>query len=455
VGKKKEGPLGKQSAAILLGDANYYGTLAAVRSLGRAGVNVVTADPSMICCSRYSRYSSQHLRCPAFEETNAWAEWLVQKGRIGPRRAIYATGDAVSFALARYRDELSADFELYQPGLNTIMSILDKGLLMQNARAIGIETPPTWFPENSAEAAKIAKDMGEEVLIKPRSQLAQRTKGKGTVVESRGDRVPLLFDEYVEDQSTDSEFAKHCSTMTPLIQRYYPQAVDNVYSLSGFREGIGGGMIMRAARKILQRPRGVGIGLCFGPALVDPLLAEQAKRLCERIGYYGAFELEFVLAEGKAMLIDFNGRFYNQIGFDIARGIDSPALVYAAATGNQAEVARLMANGNAGHEDIAGFCNCFVLATMVRMQRILRTMSSKDTALWLSWSRGSHGTVIDAVKDPQDSHPAFVDVAQYLFRSLRHPRAFVRQYGLERAQAFVGDRGSGVMLSASKAVKSA
>src|SRR5215475_655591 len=120
-----------EAPAILLGNANYYGTLAAIRSLGRAGVKVVTVDPSMISHGRYSRYSSQHLRCPVFEESSAWAEWLLRKARIGPRRAIYATSDAVSFALAHYRDELSSDFDLYQPGLGTVMKILDKGLLMQ------------------------------------------------------------------------------------------------------------------------------------------------------------------------------------------------------------------------------------------------------------------------------------------------------------------------------------
>ena len=418
------------SATILLGNASYYGTLAAVRSLGRAGVKVVTVDPSLICHSRYSRYSSRHLTCPAFEESSAWAEWLLRKTCIGPRRAIYATSDAVSFALARYRNELSADFELYQPGLDTVMSILDKRLLMQHAQAVGIETPTTWFPQSSAEAAKIAKDAGGTVLIKPRSQLAQRTQAKGYVVESRGLRVQSIFDSYLKDQSTKSEFAKQYPvTMTPLIQKYYPQAVENVYSLSGFREKIGGGIIMRAARKILQQPRRVGVGLCFEPALVDPLLADLTKRLCERIGYYGVFELEFIFAEEKAMLIDFNGRFYHQIAFDIARGMELPALAYAAATGNQAEVTQLMARGNSGkHDDVAGFCNRFGLATMVKMQRILRTMSRKDAARWLDWSRGSHGTMIDAVKDPHDALPAFVDAAQYLLHALRHPRDFVRQY---------------------------
>jgi D-aspartate ligase len=426
-----------QAPAILLGDANYYGTLAAIRSLGRAGVNVVTVDPSKICHGRFSRYSSQHLTCPPFEESGAWAEWLLRNGRVGSRRTIYATSDAVSFALARFRNELNADFELYQPSLETIMSILDKGLLMQNAQAIGIETPPTWFPQNSSEAEQTARHVGEKVLIKPRSQLAQRTKTKGTVVESSGRRLRTVFDSYLKDQSITSEFAKQSTeSLAPLVQQYYPNSADNVYSLSGFREKDGGRMIMRAARKIVQRPRSIGIGLCFEPAPVDPLLAQQAKRLCERIGYYGVFELEFIFAEGKAMLIDFNGRFYNQMAFDMARGMELPALAYAAAIRDQTEVSRLMAHGDSERPDeVGGFCNSFVLTTTIKTQLILRTMSRKEAVHWLSWSKGKHGTIVDAVKDDSDALPAVVHVVQFLLKALRHPRAFVRQYGLERVQA--------------------
>jgi hypothetical protein len=72
---------------------------------------------------------------------------------------------------------------------------------------------------------------------------------------------------------------------------------------------------------------------------------------------------------------------------------------------------------------------------MIKMQRVFRTIPRKDAVRWLDWSKGSQGTIIDAIKDPHDELPAFVDVAQYLLHSLRHPRAFIRQHGLERVGA--------------------
>ncbi len=109
--------------------------------------------------------------------------------------------------------------------------------------------------------------------------------------------------------------------------------------------------------------------------------------------------------------------------------MELPALAYAAATGNQAEVISLMARGNSEeNDDVVGFCNRFGLATTVKIQRALRTMSRQDAARWLDWAKGSNSAMIDAVKDPHDAVPAFVDAAQYLLHALRHPRDFVRQY---------------------------
>ena len=417
---------------MLLGNPNYFGTLAAVRSLGRAGVKVVTIAPSRVSRAGSSRHVAEHLRCPPVEDTCAWVEWLSQIGRTGPRRVIYATSDAVSFALARYREEIGANFALYQPDLDTIMRIFDKGQLIENARATGIDTPDTWFPKSAEEAAKIAREEGGKFLIKPRSQLAQRTKLKGTIAEAHGSQLSFLFDSYVGDIAFESEFArKNPESLLPLLQRYYPAANNSVYSLSGFREQTTGELIIRGAKKVLQHPPQIGAGLCFEDAPVHPVLADQTARLCKHIGYYGAFELEFIIFDDKAMLIDFNGRFYHQLAFDIARGMDLPVLVYAAALGDQVWVDNLMARSKTEeYERVAGFCDRFRLSTRINMQRMLGRMRGQEAQQWRAWSRGSKGKIIDAVADPDDSMPMFVDIAQQFLDVARHPRAFVRQFGL-------------------------
>lgn len=418
---------------MVLCNASYYGTLAAVRSLGRIGVPVVTVDPAILAVGRYSRYSSVHRNCPPFELTDKWAEWLLGLGRAGPRRAVYATSDAVSFALSHYRDELRPLFHLYQPDVATIVGILDKGRLLEHASSVGIDTPDSWLPASAADAARMACEAGGTLVMKPRSQVAMRSYTKGAVVET-GIQARAEYDRLMRLGMHDSTFARqHPEAMLPLLQRYHPEAMEGVYSLSGFRDISGAHFVIRGARKVLQFPRRLGIGLCFEETDVDPVLADRAERLCERIGYYGAFELEFILCGGRALLIDFNGRFYNQLAFDIARGLDQARLVYAGAIGDEEQIARLISAVPArGEIEGMAFCNRFGLSVTIAAQRIFGTMSPEEAKRWRTWRCSFGDRIVDAVGDVVDPLPALVDVAHQLVRSARHPRAFFRQTALAK-----------------------
>ena len=422
---------------MVLCDASYYGTLAAVRSLGRAGVPVVTVDPSFLAPGRYSRFSSLHLRSPPFESAG-WSDWLFEMGRKGPRRAIYATSDAVSFALADRRDELSSVFDLYQPGLDTIMCILDKGLLIKHASAVGIRTPETWLPQSGGEAEKIVRDVGGVIVAKPRSQLAVRTAVKGALIDAGAGNGRAVYDNLLRQTAHDHPFAQRFPEATmPLLQRYHSEAVDKIYSLSGFRDISGTRVIMRAAHKVLQRPRRLGVGLCFEEADVIPDLAERTVLLCERIGYYGAFELEFIVSGGESLLIDFNGRFYNQLAFDIARGMDLPRLVYAGSIRNENELAPLIAavqRRDKGHRLV--FCDRFGLSLTVATHRAFGKMTSEEAAAWRQWRTDCGGNIVDAVRDTDDPVPALIDAAQQVMRSIRHPRAYLRHMASKNTSVF-------------------
>ena len=411
---------------MVLCDASYYGTLAAVRSLGRAGVPVVTLDSRTLSVGRYSRHSHTHLKSPQFDSPD-WPDWLLSFGRSGPRRAIYATSDVVSFALADRRDELSSVFDLYQPDLETMMSILDKGLLYTHAQAVGMDTPETWLPQSATEAKKVVREVGGPLVVKPRSQLSVRTGTKGLMIDASGGQD--VYDKLLRQAHRDNHFIRRFpEAALPMLQRYHPEATDQIYSLSGFRDISGKYVAMRAALKILQRPRRIGIGLCFEESEVIPALAEQTLRLCERIGYFGAFELEFILSRGRMMLIDFNGRIYNQVAFDIARGMDLPMLVYAGATGRSDELVRLIQDEP--RENRAKpliFCNSFGLSLTVAAKRALQTMSREEANRWRGWRRSAEHSVVDTVRDDDDPVPALIDGVEQIWRSIRHAPRFFKE----------------------------
>ena len=63
----------------------------------------------------------------------------------------------------------------------------------------------------------------------------------------------------------------------PMVQAFYTEAAQNIFSLSGFVDRTGELFVARGAVKVLQRPRKLGIGLCFEEVPVDPELAEKVR----------------------------------------------------------------------------------------------------------------------------------------------------------------------------------
>src|SRR5580704_18231331 len=106
---------------VLLCDAAYYGTLAAVRSLGRAGIPVVVADSVRLAPALWSRFVRQRRRCPPVMESERFVEWLLGFGESEGQHVLYPTSDELVFLLSAHQGELSARFKMYQPDLETTL----------------------------------------------------------------------------------------------------------------------------------------------------------------------------------------------------------------------------------------------------------------------------------------------------------------------------------------------
>jgi predicted ATP-grasp superfamily ATP-dependent carboligase len=418
---------------ILLCDATFSGTLAAVRSLGRAGIPVVVADSATSAPAFWSRYATRVARCPPPSRSAPFVEWLLRFGeREGPH-VLYPTSDEVVFEMAAHRDELARYFTLYQPDFAVTFDALDKKRLYETARASGLETPDTWFPATYGEVEAVAAEVREPLFIKPRTQSFLRRHPKGAIGPSDPAALRAAYERFHAQCRYDEPIASDRPDLgRPMLQRFYPDAAKSIYSVTGFRDRTGQHVAMLGSVKVLQRPRRVGIGLCFETAPLRPEVRERVALFLDRVGYYGVFELEFVQDAGRLLLIDMNPRFYHQLALDVARGLDLPRLAYAAAVGDAAAVQRLVASAPPGEASRHVFCNSIGLRMLVGAQRFFGTMSDHEVNEWRAWARDPSRTVVDSVAATDDPRPYYAEVAGQIYACVRHPRAFVRMIGFER-----------------------
>ena len=323
-----------RTPALLL-RADYNGTLAAARCLAGFGVQVTMATDSILAFARWSNSVARVEPCPSFSRgPRALAEWLIEYGRSHEKSVLYPTCDELAWVVAHYRDQLKDYFCLYSPGPDTLDTLLDKRRLYA-AAAVGIATPRTWYPQGEAELTTILAE-APSVIVKPRSQTFFGSHAKGERA-TRLAQLRRIWNKYRASRFAPEVADSMSDVGLPMVQEYLPQTATRVVSVSGFADTSGTIIAGRGSHKVLQLPRRAGVGLCFESVDPDPQLLQLLSGLCARSGYHGVFEAEFAEHGGRLLLIDFNPRYFGQMGFDIARGMPLPWLAHLGATGREDE----------------------------------------------------------------------------------------------------------------------
>jgi predicted ATP-grasp superfamily ATP-dependent carboligase len=269
-------------------------------------------------------------------------------------------------------------------------------------------------------------------MVKPRTQVLFPSRSKGLKVTSDTELAegfrrigamthkPLL-EQYDHDASI------------PIVQEFFADAAEGIYNLSGFVSQSGQLSGLRAGVKVLQRPRRIGIGLCFEEAAIDETTADAIKRLVTKAGFVGVFEAEFIRTSHGNLLIDFNPRFYNQMAFDIDRGLPLAELAYYEAIGDDARVHSLIAQSVGKNSNPARvYSHRFLLEVTLGLQGLSGALSKNEVKHWRNWIREHRGRTTDAVFDVSDLAPSILDTVQHLYGYARHPRATIRNLLLNR-----------------------
>ena len=385
----------------LIADPHGWGAVAAIRSLGRQGIPVWLSAERMSYPASMSRYVKRRIRAPLPVDEARFLCWL---RRSSARGAVpFAVDDASAWLYARYLDELSPLYRMLQAPADAIRILQDKGALPGACSTAGLATP-SWLVAGPGENPEL-DGLRYPVFVKPRTQAGARFAFKGEIARDPA-AARALVERFASREKMGNYDAAALGDMGAIVQPYIERPGNRVYGISGF-VGRGGEFLgLRASYKTLQRPIENGNGICFEEAEVDSALAAGLARLSRQVGYIGMFEAEFLKDGAERLLIDFNCRLFNGIDFVIARGLDLPAMHYAAAVGDNAELARLsgVAARTGGPTGLV-YCDRPRFDIALKRWQSSGVMSPAGVRRWRLWLTEHRGRVVQPTHDYRDPGP--------------------------------------------------
>jgi D-aspartate ligase len=298
----------------------FYTGLAAVRTLGRAGVPVLGFDADASQHGFRSRWG-RHEICPdPIEAPEALAEFLADRaGRLEARPILYPTSDAFVACISSHREALEPYLVHALPSQEAVAAALDKRRQYRTAEAAGVPMPATYCPATLDEARMLAPALTYPVVAKPalgyRSRALLRDKAR------RADRPAQLL-----------------ALCEMLLGRGHPVVVQELVpgpntchaKVCAYTDARGDVVACVSMRKIRQYPADFGVGTLM-ETIDDPELAALGLRFFRAMGWRGPGSIEFKrdARDGRWKLIELNPRLWQQHGLAAACGVNFPMIQYA------------------------------------------------------------------------------------------------------------------------------
>lgn len=310
-------------ARVLVTDAEQRSSLAAVRSLGRAGHAVVACSALARPLAGASRHCVRCFRvADPLADPDAFTadvRALVEREAIEVALPMTDVSAPLVLRLRSERPELLIPF----PELEDYLAISDKLGLMEVAHDLGVPVPrQVVLGAPSADGPEVAAAVGIPLVLKPARSAV-----------SAGGRMGKFGVTMVTD----------AGRLAPALAAYPPEAYPLLVQERIVGPGLGVFLLAWegrtlaafAHRRIREKPPTGGVSVYRESVAVEPDLRAYSERLLERFRWRGAAMVEFKrdARTGTAYLMEINGRLWGSLQLAIDAGVDFPALLVDAALG--------------------------------------------------------------------------------------------------------------------------
>jgi len=295
-------------------DVGWVNGLAAIRSLGRAGIRVLAIDHRPSALGFRSKYAERLLSPDPFEDEHGFVNFIRALGEV----VVFPTHDDSLNAIARYADDLQVLTPF--PAWDVLERVQSKRAQLEQAAASGIDIPaldPKTFP----------------VIVKPERSVEFKRRFRRQAFRCE---TPAELEEAL---AKTEEFG-------PIVQELIPGGDDALYTVGSYLDADGRALGVFCGRKLRQTPP--GIGTCrVGEAVWVEEVVDDALRLLAAFEYHGVSQVEFKRdpRDGCFKLMEINARLWQWHGLASACGVDIPRIAYADLTGEAPSPARMNGNG--------------------------------------------------------------------------------------------------------------
>jgi predicted ATP-grasp superfamily ATP-dependent carboligase len=302
------------SIAAAVVDVGWVNGLAAIRSLGRAGIRVLAVDHRPSALGFRSKYAEPLLSPDPFEDEHRFVNVIRALGEV----VVFPTHDDSLNAIARYADDLQVLTPF--PSWDLLEHVQSKRTQLERAAAAGVDVPtaePGTFP----------------VIVKPDRSVEFKRRHRRQAFRCE---TPAELDDAL---AKTAEFGA-------IVQEFVPGGDDTLYTVGSYLDRDGEPLGIFCGRKLRQTPP--GIGTCrVGEAVWVQEVVDSALRLLSAFDYHGISQVEFKrdARDGRFKLMEINARLWQWHGLATACGVDIPRIAYADLVGDQPPRARMNGGG--------------------------------------------------------------------------------------------------------------
>jgi predicted ATP-grasp superfamily ATP-dependent carboligase len=320
---------------VLILDGRQRSTLAATRSLGRAGHQVTVGEDVHPCLASSSKFCAAKFTHRSVTKTPArFVEDLLAELKRQSYDLLLPMTDITTMLVRKEIDRISELTKLTLPAPADYDRAIDKGELVKLCLEIGVPVPKTLFIKSTDELESLKGDLIFPVVVKPRQSKY--------LIDDHWVETSVSY--AVDFEALEAKLTEWDARLPyPMIQERIQGAGEGAFLL--FNQGK-----VKAAffhRRLREKPPSGGVSTLRESAEPNKLMQDYSRRLLERLNWHGVAMVEFKYDNRDSLpkVMEINARFWGSLQLGIDAGIDFPRLLFELATNqDSAEIVEYKTN---------------------------------------------------------------------------------------------------------------